>query len=62
MLTHCHIDHAGSAAEVRRRTGARTWGSFSNQTKNYAKEIRCQILLIFSFLQKRRISGTMEKS
>jgi len=25
LLTHCHIDHAGSAAEVRRRTGARTY-------------------------------------
>src|SRR6516162_1316570 len=24
-LTHGHIDHAGSAAEVRRRTGARTY-------------------------------------
>jgi glyoxylase-like metal-dependent hydrolase (beta-lactamase superfamily II) len=25
VLTHGHIDHAGSAAEVRRRTGARTY-------------------------------------
>ena len=25
LLTHCHIDHGGSAAEVRRRTGARTY-------------------------------------
>lgn len=25
LLTHCHIDHAGSAAEVCRRTGARTY-------------------------------------
>lgn len=25
LLTHLHIDHAGSAAEVRRRTGARTY-------------------------------------
>ena len=25
LLTHCHIDHAGSAAEVHRRTGARTY-------------------------------------
>ena len=25
LLTHCHIDHAGSTAEVRRRTGARTY-------------------------------------
>ncbi len=25
LLTHAHIDHAGSAAEVRRRTGARTY-------------------------------------
>ena len=25
VLTHCHIDHAGSAAEVRQRTGARTY-------------------------------------
>jgi len=25
LLTHCHLDHAGSAAEVRRRTGARTY-------------------------------------
>ena len=25
LLTHMHIDHAGSAAEVRRRTGARTY-------------------------------------
>lgn len=25
LLTHCHIDHAGSAAEIRRRTGARIY-------------------------------------
>ena len=25
LLTHCHIDHGGSTAEVRRRTGARTY-------------------------------------
>jgi len=25
LLTHCHVDHAGSAAEVRRRTGGRTY-------------------------------------
>lgn len=25
LFTHCHIDHGGSAAEVRRRTGARTY-------------------------------------
>ncbi|TDN37827.1 MBL fold metallo-hydrolase [Hymenobacter sp. UV11] len=25
LLTHCHIDHGGSAAEVQRRTGARTY-------------------------------------
>lgn len=25
LLTHCHIDHVGSAAEVLRRTGARTY-------------------------------------
>ena len=25
LLTHCHVDHAGSAAEIRKRTGARTY-------------------------------------
>ena len=32
VLTHCHIDHAGSAAEVRRRTGARTYAHVIDAT------------------------------
>src|SRR5215472_17529646 len=40
VLTHGHIDHAGSAAEVRRRTGARTYPPAPNLkqiTKGEAK-------------------------
>lgn len=32
VLTHCHIDHAGSAAEVQRHTGARTYAHVLDAT------------------------------
>jgi len=32
LLTHCHTDHAGSAAEVQRRTGARTYAHATDAT------------------------------